>query len=218
MVQFVDVGNVVNLIAEFGLERLLVELAGYIEDDFRRWPEFEKRPRIASHSRAGVIEQMPASDGELYAFKYVNGHPGNVAHSLQTVAGFGMLADVRTGYPLLLSELTVTTAMRTATTSALAAKCLARSDSKTMAIIGLGAQSEFQALAFRALLGVRSLRVFDVDPVAEAKFVRNLGRLGFSIVRSRDAGEAVHCADIITTVTANKRRATVISDSAVEAG
>ena len=218
MVQFVDVENLVNLVAEFGLEPLLLELARYIEDDFRRWPDFEKRPRIASLSPVGAIELMPTSNGELYAFKYVNGHPGNVAHGLQTVAAFGMLADVRTGYPLLLSELTVTTAMRTAATSALAAKYLARSDSETMAIIGLGAQSEFQALAFRALLGVRSLRVFDVDPDAEEKFVRNLGKLGLSIVRCRDAGEAVHGADIITTATADKRRATVISDSMVEAG
>jgi ornithine cyclodeaminase len=108
--------------------------------------------------------------------------------------------------------------MHTAATSALAAKCLARSDSKTMAIIGLGAQSEFQALAFRALLGVRSMSVFDVDPVAEAKFVRNLGMLGFSIVRCRDAGEAVDGADIITTATADRRRSMVISDIMVEAG
>ena len=42
MVQFVDVGNVIDLVAEVGVEPLLIELAGYIEDDFRRWPVFEK--------------------------------------------------------------------------------------------------------------------------------------------------------------------------------
>src|SRR5260370_5142230 len=218
MIQFVDVGNVIDLIAEIVVEPLLVELAGAIEDDFRRWPVFEKRPRVASHSRAGVIELMPASDGELFAFKYVNGHPGNASRGLQTVAAFGVLADVRTGYPLFLSEMTITTALRTAATSALAARYLARRNAKTVAILGVGAQSECQGLAFRALLGVRGLRVFDVDPAAEAKFVRNLGRLGFSITRCRSAAEAVSGADIITTATADKRRATVLTDDMVAPG
>ena len=188
MVQFVDVGNVIDLVAEVGVEPLLIELAGYIEDDFRRWPVFEKRPRVSSHSREGVIELMPVSDGERYALKYVNGHPGNASKGLQTVTGFGLLADVRTGYPVFLSEMTILTALRTAATSALAAKHLARRDSTTMAMIGLGAQSEFQALAFRALLGVRTLSVFDIDPAAQAKFVRNLLPLGFSITPGGQRG------------------------------
>ena len=74
----------------------------------------------------GVIELMPASDGQLYAFKYVNGHPKNTSVGLLTVTAFGVLSDVVTGYPLLLSELTLTTALRTAATSALAARRMAR--------------------------------------------------------------------------------------------
>lgn len=218
MVEFVGAANVIDLVAELGVEPYLVGLAGYIEEDFRRWPAFEKAPRVGSHSRAGVIELMPTSDGELYGFKYVNGHPGNAAIGLQTVTAFGMLSDVRTGYPLFLSEMTITTALRTAATSALAARRLARPESRTMAIIGLGAQSEFQALAFRALLGVRSLRVFDVDPAAAAKFVRNLDPRGFSITRAASAAEAVAGADIVTTATADKRRATILTDAMIGAG
>ena len=80
---------------------------------------------------------------------------------------FGVLADVDTGYPLLLSELTVTTALRTAAMSALAAKWLARADSRTMALIGNGAQSEFQAIAFHRMLGVQVLRLYDIDARGE---------------------------------------------------
>jgi len=218
MVQFLDVGNVIDLVAEVGVEPLLIELAGYIEEDFRRWPVFEKRPRVSSHSSEGVIELMPVSDRERYALKYVNGHPGNASKGLQTVTGFGLLADVRTGYPVFLSEMTILTALRTTATSALAAKHLARRDSTTMAMIGLGAQSEFQALAFRALLGVRTLRVFDIDPAAQAKFARNLFPLGFSITRAASAADAAIGADIITTATADKRMATVVSNEMVGAG
>ena len=143
------------------------------------------RPRHATHSPVGVIELMPASDGQQYAFKYVNGHPKNTAEGLLTVTAFGVLADVDTGYPLLLSELTVTTALRTAATSALAARWMARRDSRVMALIGNGAQSEFQAIAFHRLLGIRELRLFDVDPRATAKLERNLASMRTRRARGR---------------------------------
>ena len=136
---------------------------------------FRKRaPRVASYSRDGVIELMPTSDGEFYGFKYVNGHPKNTRIGLQTVTGFGVLSDVETGYPRLLSEMTITTALRTAATSAVAAKYLAGKDAQVMAIIGLGSQSEFQALAFKAVNGIRRLRVFDIDHAATGKLLSNL--------------------------------------------
>ena len=68
-----------RIVWDIGLERMLAELAGYIEEDFRRWELFDKTPRIAAHSAEGVIELMPTSDGATYGFKYVNGHPKNAA-------------------------------------------------------------------------------------------------------------------------------------------
>jgi ornithine cyclodeaminase len=50
------------------------------------------RARVAHHSPVGVIELMPIADGRTYAFKYVNGHPGNTALGLPTVMAFGVLA------------------------------------------------------------------------------------------------------------------------------
>ena len=96
---------------------------------------------------------------------------------------FGVLAEVANGRPLLLSELTLTTALRTAATSALAAQALARPGSRVMALIGNGAQSEFQALAFQALAGIQALRVYDVDDAATDKLVANLHDSGLTITR-----------------------------------
>jgi len=218
MVRYVGVENMVRLIGLVGIEPYLIGLAGYIEGDFRRWNAFEKAPRVASHSRNGVIELMPTSDGEFYGFKYVTGHPKNTRTGLQTVTAFGVLSDVETGYPRLLSEMTITTALRTAATSALAAKYLARKDAQVMAIIGLGSQSEFQAFAFKAVNGIRRLRVFDIDPTATRKFQANLAPHGFEIEVAASAEVAVLGADIITTVTADKLKAVILSDNMVGAG
>jgi ornithine cyclodeaminase len=125
-----------------------------------------------------VIELMPIADGAQFAFKYVNGHPATPDCGLPTVMAFGVLADVDTGAPRLLSELTLTTAIRTAAMSALAARRLARPGSRCMALIGNGAQSEFQALAFRDLVGMRELRLFDTDPARLAKLGQPGGQQG----------------------------------------
>ena len=128
------------------------------------------------------------------------------------------LADVATGYPRLLADMTLATAFRTAAVSALAARYLARPESETMALIGLGAQSEFQACAFQAALGVNRLRIYDVDPAAAEKFQRNMANSGLSIIRCASAQDAVIGADIVTTITADKQRATILSDNMVGAG
>lgn len=218
IVPFVSVDKMMTLVHKVGIERFLADLARYIEDDFRRWESFDKAPRVASHSLEGVIELMPTSDGRHYGFKYVNGHPKNTRDGLQTVTALGLLSEVATGYPILLSEMTILTALRTAAMSAVAAKHLAPRNAACMALIGNGAQSEFQAFAFKALLGIERIRLYDIDEAATRKCAANLSRHGFSIVSCRTAMEAVEGAAIVTTVTADKQYATVLSDNMVGEG
>jgi ornithine cyclodeaminase len=217
-VPFVSVEKMMRLIHTIGLERMLVELADYIEEDFRRWPLFDKTPRVAAHSPVGVIELMPTSDGEQYAFKYVNGHPTNTKAGLQTVTAFGLLADVATGYPTLLSEMTVLTAIRTAATSAMVAKHLAPKGARTMAMIGNGAQSEFQSLAMKAVVGIDTVRLYDIDRAATQKAARNLAGQGLHVVTCATPEEAMEGAEIITTCTADKQFATILNDNMVGEG
>lgn len=217
-VPFVSVDHMMQLIHRVGIEKMLSGIAGYLEQDFKRWPDFDKTPRVASHSAEGVIELMPTSDGDLYGFKYVNGHPKNTKEGLQTVTAFGLLAEVSSGYPVLLSEMTLLTALRTAATSALVAKYLAPQKAETMALIGNGAQSEFQALAMRALCGITKLRLYDIDPAATRKTHQNLLDQGFEMSVCTSGEEAVQGADIITTCTADKQYATILTDNMVGAG
>lgn len=217
-VPFVSVEKMMRLVHHIGVEQVMLDLAAEIEDDFRRWPLFDKTPRVASHSDVGVIELMPTSDGQTYGFKYVNGHPSNMKKGLQTVTAFGLLADVATGYPLLLSEMTILTALRTAATSAMAARWLAPAGAASMALIGNGAQAEFQALAFKAVCGLTEVRLYDIDPAATAKCARNLAGSGLRVVTCGSPEEAILGAQIITTVTADKQLATILTDNMVGAG
>ena len=220
MTRFIDVATMADLVAECGLETFLGDLADALAADFVRWPEFDKSARVASHSEVGVIELMPAADRQRYAFKYVNGHPANTRRGLYTVMAFGVLADVDTGYPVLLSELTLATALRTAATSLMAARSLARPDARRMALIGNGAQAEFQALAFHAHLGIEEIVAFDVDPAATDKLMRNLAQAapGLRVRRAAGTREAVRGADIVTTITADKTRATILTPDLIEPG
>jgi len=217
--RFVDVPTMSRLVQKLGAPRFIGELADAIHADFVRWEEFEKSARLASHSDVGVIELMPVANSTRYAFKYVNGHPGNTAQGMYTVMAFGVLADVDTGYPVLLSELTLATALRTCATSLMAARALARPDSRRMALIGNGAQSEFQALAFHSHLGIEEVVVYDIDPRATDKLVRNLSEYpALKVIRASSIAEAVRGADIVTTVTADKAYATIVTPEMVEPG
>ncbi|VVO33784.1 ornithine cyclodeaminase [Pseudomonas fluorescens] len=219
MTRYIDVNDLTQLVSHKGLTACLAEMAECIREDYLRWHEFDKCARLANHSKEGVIELMPVSDTSLYAFKYVNGHPKNTLNGMLTVMAFGALADVDTGKPVLLSEMTLTTAIRTAATSALAARYMARPGSRSMALIGNGSQSEFQAVAFHTMLDINEIRLFDIDPKATRKLAKNLESFpALKIVISTSVAEAVRGADIVTTVTADKAYATILTPEMIEPG
>ncbi len=188
-----------------------------MKDDFCRWEEFDKSSRTAAHSDIGVIELMPVADGVNYGFKYVNGHPSNPNVGMSTVMAFGALSDVSTGYPRLLSELTLSTALRTSVTSVMAAQALANPHATSMGMIGCGAQSEFQAIAFHTIIGIKELRIFDIDHQAMNKVAEHLKDYPeLTVIKASSAKACVEGADIVTTVTADKAYATILTPDMIE--
>jgi ornithine cyclodeaminase len=220
MTRFIDVPTMSDLAHEIGVDVFIGELADQIEENFKRWEDFDKSARFGAHNELGVIELMPVADADGYGFKYVNGHPDNPTNfNMPTVMAFGALSNMKNGYPLLLSELTVATAMRTAATSLMAARAVARKDSKVMALIGNGSQSEFQAIAFHKHLGIEEIRAFDLDPAATQKMKQNLAEYpNLKVTVCASTTEACKGADIITTVTADKAAAIVITPDMIEPG
>lgn len=216
--KILDVNDIQKLIQITGLENFFKRVVTVLEEDFGRWNEFILSPRQVTPYPHGVIELMPCADRQHYAFKYVNGHPANPLKGKLTVVAIGLLSDVDSGYPLLLSEMTLLTAFRTAATGVLAAKYLAREDAKSLAIIGTGAQAEFQVLAFAGSFQLEEIRFFDTDPAAMAKFSKNMTGQKFRLSPCRNSIEAVCHADIVITATAAKKRQSLFEFEDISAG
>ena len=91
-----------------------------------------------------------------------------------------------------------------------------------MALIGNGAQSEFQAIAFHHMVGIREVRLFDTDAAGDGQ-ADPQSRVAaaspdFRVMRCASIAEAVRGADIVTTVTADKRNATILTPDMIEPG
>ncbi len=87
-----------------------------------------------------------------------------------------------------------------------------------MAMIGNGAQSEFQTIAMNAVCSITSVRLYDIDPTATAKAAHNLADSGLKVIRCSSPEQAIEGAQIITTCTADKRYGTILTDNMVGAG
>ncbi len=218
MTKIITIPDLKKLIAKHGMQAFYRDLLRYLKEDFTRWDEFHKIPRIAAHVPNGIIELMPIWDDRYYSYKYVNGHPRNTASGHLTVVATGCLTDIATGYPLLLSEMTVLTGIRTAATTALASDLLARRDVTTMTVIGTGAQSEFLVLAHRVIRPIDTIRYFDLDPEAMHRFRKNMQDSGLHLIECRCAEEAVSGGGIITTATAAPGHQEVVKDAWVKPG
>ena len=213
-----DVYDIKKIVQKTGFKNFFLELIDTLENDYKNWGNFDKMPRIATHFSYGVLELMPTSDEEFYAYKYVTGHPRNPNFNKTTVMATGQLSEIKTGEPLLISEMTLLTALRTGATSVMAAKYLARADSHILCLIGTGAQSEFQTLAFDTLFDIKEIRYFDVDPKAMDKYEKNMKKYEFNLTRCKSAKEAVWGADIVTTITADKKNQTILTGDMIEEG
>lgn len=213
-----EIPVICDMMQRIGIKDFYLRLCANLLEDFSNWSDFQKSPRHAAYVANGVIELMPICNHELYSFKYVNGHPRNSLNNKLTVVAFGMLADVASGYPLMISSMTLLTALRTAATSALASQYLAKKGSKRLAIIGCGAQSEFQVLAHHALLNLSEVRYFDIDSNAMTRFADNLKHESFALQPTDSVQQAIDEADIIITATAAPGHQLILSLADVKPG
>lgn len=217
--KIISVESLIRLINRHGFDNFMTDLMLALKRDFSNWQSFTKMPRPAMHVAGGVLELMPICDNQLYyTFKYVNCHPKNPLKGLQTVVATGQLSRIDTGYPLMFSEMTILTALRTAAMSALATDLMSRKNSSKVAIIGTGAQSEFQVFGLQLVRDIREVRYFDIDSLAVTKFEKNMKDKSFKLTRCKDIKETVKGADIITVCTASKAHVDIIKNHWIRKG
>jgi len=217
--KIITVESLNKLIKRHGFDNYMMDLMKALKRDFKNWHLFTKIPRPAMHVPGGVLELMPICDNKkYYSFKYVNCHPKNPLTGKMTVVATGQLSRIDTGYPLMFSEMTILTALRTAATTAVATDLMAKKNAKILTLIGTGAQSEFQVLATQLVRDIKEVRYFDIDSKAMDKFEKNMEGKPFKLVRCKNAKEATEGADIITVCTACRAHVDVIKNDWIKAG
>ncbi|MGE5097635.1 MAG: ornithine cyclodeaminase family protein [Betaproteobacteria bacterium] len=144
---------------------------------------------------------MPGYDGRTYlGTKIVTVHASGAEHPGTTACY--LLLDARDTQPLMLCDGTALTALRTGAASGLATQWLARPESKTMALFGVGRQAAQQLAAVLAVRPIDDVRVVSRDPARAAAFIARMRALYIGTeFRCCDARAAVAGADIIVTAT-----------------
>jgi len=153
----------------------------------------------------GDFRVMPAYLEEMGAagVKIVNAHPRNPKeHGLPTVMATILLLDPKTGAPLTIMDGTWITNVRTGAGGAVAAKYLARKDSRVVAMLGAGVQARTQLLALNEVLRIEEVRVNDMLTKKAEQYAREMSeKLSIDVKVAKKAKEAVEGADIVVTVT-----------------
>ncbi|HMA30126.1 MAG TPA: ornithine cyclodeaminase family protein [Thermoanaerobaculia bacterium] len=153
------------------------------------------------HVKAGIL----GGSRPLFAAKVNGNFQGNDARGLPRIQGVVVLADAEAGSPLAVMDSSAITRLRTAAATAVAAKHLARPDSKTIMICGCGVQGRAQLRALARVLAVEAVFCFDEERERALRFTQDLApEVGFPIVAADDLRSAARASDVVVTCTPSK--------------
>ena len=149
------------------------------------------------------IHAMPAYLPNMSAagIKWVSGYPENFKRSLPYISGLIILNDPSTGLPISVMDATWITAMRTGAATAVAAKYLARPDSKIVGIIGCGVQGRSNSEALHTVFrNLQEIRAYDISTANLQRYVEEMtDKLGVTIKAVRGPRDAVEGSDVVVT-------------------
>jgi len=163
----------------------------------------EMPPKPGIHPTAdGFIHAMPAYVPSVPAagLKWVSAYPQNKARGLPYVSGLIVTNDPETGLPTAVLDCTWVTAMRTAAASAVAARHLARPDSRTLGIVGCGVQGRSHLEAMSCVFELETVRAYDHHRSAAEQYAAEMqDRFGIPIDVVESAEAAVRELDLVVT-------------------
>jgi alanine dehydrogenase len=124
---------------------------------------------------------------------------------LPTIRGTIVLSDAETGEPLAMMDSGSVTALRTGAATAIAARHLARPDSRSVTIVGCGAQGEMQLAAIASVLPLERAWLFDLEPARAGSLAdRARPHLGFRVDVAEDLHAALRDSDVCVTCTPSR--------------
>ncbi|WP_457591730.1 alanine dehydrogenase [Geoglobus sp.] len=150
----------------------------------------------------GDLRAMPAYIEGHAGIKWVNSHPGNREKGLPTVMALLIYNDPETGFPLAVMDATHITNMRTGAAGGIAAKYLARKDSRVFGFVGCGMQARTQFLALREVFDIEKVRCFDLSESVARDFAAFVSDYGVDAEVS-GVERACQC-DVLTTTTPSR--------------
>ena len=200
----VDLSKMSALVERIGLKQMMSELIAQLFQGYLAFDQFDKSPRQACYVDRGVIELMPICNGQYHAVKWINCHPENVASGKLSIVGLGVWSEVTYGFPLMMTEMTLLTAIRTACATGLFLKhAVTGLEVNSVGLIGAGAQSEFHATmiadSLRLIFGSMTL-----IPVQLEKFLNNMDKVGINCHRAMSAKHILEIAPVVITLTAHR--------------
>ncbi|MDD4955954.1 MAG: alanine dehydrogenase [Candidatus Omnitrophica bacterium] len=155
----------------------------------------------------GDFRAMPAYAQKIdkCVLKWVNVHPNNKKFGLPTVMAVIILSEPKNGFPLCIMNGTVITSLRTGAAGAVAAKYLARKDSKVVAMVGCGEQAKTQLEGLRLLFDIREIKLWSNDSYSGRDFMQKMktGKEKMAVYKS--VKDCVSASDIVVTTTPSRK-------------
>lgn len=165
---------------------------------------------IDSETTRGRVNSMPASIGgefQSVGIKWISSSPTNPdKYGLPRASGIIILNDYETLFPKAIMDGMLLSAMRTGANSGVAAKYLAREDSKVLGLIGAGAQNKTQLMAMKSVLkNLTEVKINDLNKERAHLFAEEMSeKVNLPIKVVDTAEEAVRGSDVFITATVSK--------------
>jgi alanine dehydrogenase len=176
------------------------EAINAVEEAFRLYATSKAimPPKVYLTLEDGDFRAMPSYLMGYAGVKWVNSHPKNPEKGLPTVMAVFILNDPKNGFPLAIMDATFLTSLRTGAAGGVAAKHLARENSKVFGFIGCGKQAIFQLLAIKEIFDIELVKAYDISEKAELAFKEFCKKEGVDC-RITNAKDACDCDVLITT-------------------
>lgn len=188
------------------LNLTITEVIRVVEEAFLEKAEgrIEVPPKPGIHPQKNAfIHAMPAYIPKMKSagIKWVSGFPENPKHGLPYISGLLILNDTETGFPISVMDCTWITAKRTGAATAIAAKHLARQDSKVLGILGCGVQGRSNLEALTAVCkNLEEVKAYDISERNLECYVKDMtAKHGLKVVPVSSPRKTVENCDIIVT-------------------